>query len=479
MANGTNKILGIYIGNNDAECQRLNWTLKIEAMQKLIDCWRTRYLTLQGKILIIKSIVLPKIIFSASLLSTPDGVIKDINKILYKFIWGKTERLQRDVLINEYEEGGLCMIDVESHFKALKATWIERIHKETNDIWKHLPRSYIKHTTNNLIMEMSCLSIKQMPILHTIPQFYQEVILGYCKSNLPTTIDSKSKLFSQILWGNRLLVVHNTCLFSKSFIDAGYIYVRDILQENGKFKDGIYQSLTIKAKYFRIIDLISCALKPYKVHRFSDAKVYFPKAVTSKVEKKSKWFYKHIVKEKRKKAKCIRKWSDYFNHETCWSHVYENKLNSQFEVKIAEFNYKMLNNILPTGDNLYKWKKVPTPNCIYCGFETHNLQHLFWDCSHLNSLWNIISSILNIEITWELLVIGTNKNKNFNTILSLICFIVYKRYLCNKEKPDCFPNLSNEIVREIEYRLQVYSNVTCSHETRTRLQDICNMLTTR
>ena len=101
------RYLGIYIGNDKEVCEKLNWTNKIDDMQKLIDSWRTRKLTLQGKILIIKSLVIPKITYSASMLSVPNHIIKDINKLMFNFIWGKSEKIQRKILTSSYENGGL------------------------------------------------------------------------------------------------------------------------------------------------------------------------------------------------------------------------------------------------------------------------------------------------------------------------------------------------------------------------------------
>jgi hypothetical protein len=53
------KSLGIYFGNNNEESQNLNWENKIEKMNKLFCAWGKRNLSILGKILIIKSLILP------------------------------------------------------------------------------------------------------------------------------------------------------------------------------------------------------------------------------------------------------------------------------------------------------------------------------------------------------------------------------------------------------------------------------------
>jgi len=49
-----------------------------------------------------------------SVLSVPNEVVKEINKIIYNFVWNKTDRIKRNTLIGDYGNGGMQMIDVES-----------------------------------------------------------------------------------------------------------------------------------------------------------------------------------------------------------------------------------------------------------------------------------------------------------------------------------------------------------------------------
>jgi len=42
------------------------------------------------------------------------------NQLLFKFLWKGTDKLTRVSVINDYEKGGLKMIDLESMVKSLK-----------------------------------------------------------------------------------------------------------------------------------------------------------------------------------------------------------------------------------------------------------------------------------------------------------------------------------------------------------------------
>ena len=84
------KSLGIYIGHNKEEFFEKNWMRHRRDIQKLLQSWKTRKLTLFGKCLIINSLAISKLVYAATLLTTPgDEFIKDINKMIFNFIWNK------------------------------------------------------------------------------------------------------------------------------------------------------------------------------------------------------------------------------------------------------------------------------------------------------------------------------------------------------------------------------------------------------
>ncbi len=63
------------------------------------------------------------------------------------------------------------------------------------------------------------------------------------------------------------------------------------------------------------------------------------------------------------KSPCIQRWRNEFGDGIEWKLVVRSKLQNQLEVKFAEFNSKILNNILATEYNLHKWKSQKT-TCV-------------------------------------------------------------------------------------------------------------------
>jgi len=101
----------------------------VEKIENVLSIWRWRNLSLSGKITVFKSLAFSKIIFISYLNEVPTTIIKKIEQIQRDFIWnGKKAKIKHTTLINDYEEGGLKDIDIESKFVSLHMCWIKRLY---------------------------------------------------------------------------------------------------------------------------------------------------------------------------------------------------------------------------------------------------------------------------------------------------------------------------------------------------------------
>ncbi len=429
----------------------------MEQIQKLLDVWRTRKLTLQGKILVLKTIALPKIIYPISMLSIPDNLVTNINKLFFNFLWGRKDKIKRLTIIDSVENGGLNMIDIESHVAAIKASWVPRIFNDTDNIWKKIPKYYIGKATCGVISSMSFIKAEQFPRLGNIPEFYQEVILGYCKANHPNKIKNKSDLYNTPLWGNRLLLNKGKCLFSNSFIKSGIKIVSDILLHDGRINPTIYNKLETKSHYFQIMADIIVALKPYNVLRYSTQQLNVEQRNKKMINQKCKWFYNQIVQQKYVKNKSMQKWSNNFGFDIEYKYVYHNKIKDCFDTKLAEFHYKLFCGIIACGYNLYKWKKIDSSACNYCGNHIHNEQHMLIDCPYIHDVWDSVKSCFDTEVTMETIVIGHKGNTALNFITTLISFLLYKKSMIDRNLQQNERQPIGIYLRcELSYRILVY-----------------------
>jgi hypothetical protein len=54
-------------------------------------------------------------------------MLNELNKLFFNFIWeGKTEKIKRNTLIGDIQEGGLKMIHLQSFITYSKVSWVKR-----------------------------------------------------------------------------------------------------------------------------------------------------------------------------------------------------------------------------------------------------------------------------------------------------------------------------------------------------------------
>ena len=85
---------------------RKNWT-KLKAS---LGCWELRRLSLLGKIIAFKSFSTH--VYFVTFANKPECAIGEVNTLFLKFLWdGKGDKIKRDIMISEYEDGGLKPLD--------------------------------------------------------------------------------------------------------------------------------------------------------------------------------------------------------------------------------------------------------------------------------------------------------------------------------------------------------------------------------
>ena len=80
------KILGIHWTYNQQERDKLNFYNLLESIKKQLTFWKWRYLTIIGKIRILKTFIIPKLTYRASIIHYSKDTLKQCNKILYDFV---------------------------------------------------------------------------------------------------------------------------------------------------------------------------------------------------------------------------------------------------------------------------------------------------------------------------------------------------------------------------------------------------------
>ena len=138
------KILGMHVSYDEKGNNQHNFYHKLQKLQTNLDLWRARGLTLFGRVLIIKSLALSQLVYSASNLNVPQEIAPIIKTKLFKFLWkNKKDKIKREGLYQDRDKGGIRMIDLETMIKALQLAWIPRLFAPGRKNWKTIPNYYL------------------------------------------------------------------------------------------------------------------------------------------------------------------------------------------------------------------------------------------------------------------------------------------------------------------------------------------------
>ena len=208
------------------------------------------------KITVIKSLIVPKVLYPAHFLPTPEGFIKKMENVMYSFKWNSTDKIKRKTLITEIEYGGLKMVDIESQIHAIKGAWVQKIIKSRSD-WSIFGHNYIdKFGPNNILVEFNLKDVKQFPLLKSIPLLYQNIFIAFNRAKSLNKPVTKQLFLEEIIWANLHFTYfsketkNREVLDFKNWIDAGLIYVNSLKFTEGQIDvEYIYSKIKDKKIY--------------------------------------------------------------------------------------------------------------------------------------------------------------------------------------------------------------------------------------
>ena len=123
---------------NNVKRKKANFDSVLKSIKKVLNMWRWRGMTLIGRIQIVKSFAIRKIMSRASLIPVSSELIKVFNKELYSFIWKDKDKVKRSALINDIEGGGLKMLDLESLISAQRVMCVKKYVENYESPWKRV-----------------------------------------------------------------------------------------------------------------------------------------------------------------------------------------------------------------------------------------------------------------------------------------------------------------------------------------------------
>ena len=109
-------------------------------------------LTVEGKILIFKTLAISKVVHLPLLKDVPSSTIAQLERIQKHFIWKKgNPKLKHTTLCNEYEQEGLKNVDIFSKISGLQCSWVKMLYDNSFHIWNVIPLLLIKNHPGEIL----------------------------------------------------------------------------------------------------------------------------------------------------------------------------------------------------------------------------------------------------------------------------------------------------------------------------------------
>ena len=240
--------------------------------------------------------------------------------------------------------------------------------------------------------------------------------------------------------------------------------------------------VTEKRELYREVHILQNALKQAKVTlsieptRDTNIPIHFHHTdeIYTWGPHKSKFYYNKLIEEVVIPPTSETYWHQATNlraTEDVIHKSYIQKVKQLKDKKLAEINFKILNNILPCNKNLCKWGIGDTELCCFCQ-EEENVSHLLFQCPHVKDIWEAVSVLMpgGQAISHDMVIFGLGLDIVLNHVLSIIVYFIYKEWLvCSFEKKHPKQNVcTKSLVNFLDYRKSIYSK--CSNKIWT---DIC------
>ena len=164
-----------------------------------------------------------------TVLYTPMEVVKKLENIFFTFLWGKCHKIKKTTITQQYNYGGLNMVDMEAKMDALKVSWIPKLLSNDSKI-SNIVSMYLAsiHFNIQVVLKTSFRTSDSFCAIKKLPKFYQQIFisLNRCKTIKPINKLSNFEFLIQPIWGNEYFKFKKKIYTAKLGLKVKYFLLR-------------------------------------------------------------------------------------------------------------------------------------------------------------------------------------------------------------------------------------------------------------
>ena len=466
------KVLGVWFSSTDS-CISNNVEPICKKINDTINIWSQRSITIKGRITVTRSLLASYLVYLSSCVEIPKKSLNKIQSKIMKFVWrGRPPKVSKDVLVQDINQGGLRLVDVEAFYQSLKMTWIGRMYTNVDSAWRKIVQARLgKLELGDFIKSSLCKNdIMQLKI----PMYYKNVFIQYQTYNYKP-LDNVNNIRKEMLWCNRSIRIGGKTVYIDSLYQKGIKIIDDIVKKNGtlmsldelksKYPGVKINFLTYEALLRGIPQLWKQRLTSIPSKKVSEREkndapsIYVNNHEHSITNIRSKNFYDIGLNHKTPKA--VIRWEELGYRNMNWEKIFSIPYECTKSTKLQSLQFRILHRYIPTRRYLYIRNVTNTPKCLHCSSED-TMEHFLLHCTSCKQIWIQIFRALSIssQNASKYILFGMpHKNNAVNLII-----LIVKQYLvsCKLSQEDRKP--SYEGVRAlISYHVSVEKYTAVVH----------------
>ena len=472
------KVLGVWLSIDPNITLNINYREKADKIKNILSNWKYRRLTLLGKIQVIKSLAASQLTYILAPLATNYKIIKEINNLFYSFLWdNKGDKIKRSVMINDYKNEGLKMVDIASFTKSLKTAWIKKYLDDSNrGKWKDFFELELRKYGGKLVFTCNLNKLDTSKLISVQDPFLQEILEIWSEVNFDDKIETEQQFFEQHIWHNSLIRIENRPVFYKHLLLHGISKVAQLMTNSRSFLPlaDFISTHNIRIQPIKYFGLISALRHHYNTNFFgkepsnTDTPDTFSETFI-KNDKANRVVYQKLLSFKSTVPfKSQGKWNDSIrSDERCsadWTSAYCLAARCTKSTKLVNFQFRFLHRILPTNLFLTKINIKQDPSCSFCTNHPENLIHLFWNCTIVATFWENLTeklkqvNLMTIDYSKHTTIyLGLRPDTSKLSLQLNFCFLLARYYIWSCRVNKKIPTLTTFLV-SLKSQFRIESN---------------------
>ena len=131
LCNDKIKIIGIHFSYNKEKRNEKKFLESITKIQNVLKVWPMNCLTLEGKIMVFKTLTISKIVFLSLISKVPTVIISELERIQKTFLWPPKPKIKKETLCSDFKHGGLKNVNIQKKIISLQCSWVIRLYGDS------------------------------------------------------------------------------------------------------------------------------------------------------------------------------------------------------------------------------------------------------------------------------------------------------------------------------------------------------------